>query len=382
MAVGKLSVTPVTARSIPSIGEAKLFVGCFIQETEKHRTHSVDGREPSWKNSLTCNVPEGQNTLTIELVNENPNHGGLLAYSKVELNHVFNQGSESKWVQLISASNGQPFGELQLNLVFNGSNTVSSVTSSFGNMSLQGDEQVAYKQSTTQSQTSVHHQSESRQGSYSSLGPANPLPDNYGTGTPPPFTPPAPIRYNSEGSMPGTVNTDNMTKEEFDEAKSRGTIPTWAKYGGGVLAGAAAIGLTAWGAHELKEHFEKKEEEEKLKHKHDEKPFVPPVMHHQAQNMPYKNDNQPPQYHAPPPATAYHAPPPATAYHAPPQQQHHSEHKEKKKEKGEKKKKKKDRRGSGSDSDSSSSDSDSDSDSDHGKKKKDKHHKHKDSQWR
>lgn len=95
-------------------------------------------------------------------------------------------------------------------------------------MSLQGGEQVAYKQSTTHSQTSVHHQSESRQGSYSSLGPANPLPDNYGTGTPPPFTPPAPIRYNSEGSMPGTVNTDNMTKEEFDEAKSRGTIPTWA----------------------------------------------------------------------------------------------------------------------------------------------------------
>jgi hypothetical protein len=135
------------------------------------------------------------------------------------------------------------------------------------------------------------------------------------------------------------------------------------KYGGGVLAGAAAIGLTAWGAHELKEHFDQKKEEEEKKHKYDQKPPMMPTMHHQPQNLPYKIDNH--QYQAPP----------VEKYHG---SDIKSEHKEKKKEKGEKKKKKKERRGSHSSS-SSSSDSSSDSDSDSSHKKK---NKHKDSHWK
>ncbi|RCI00766.1 hypothetical protein CU097_010883 [Rhizopus azygosporus] len=369
MAVGKLTVAPVTARGLAHIEGAKLFVGCFLHESEKHRTHSVDGPEPMWSNILTCNVSEGQKVLTVELVNESPNRGGLLAYGKVELDQVFNQGTASKWVALTSAANGQPFGELKLDLSFNGSNTVSSVTSSFGNMNLAGGQQVSYQQSTTQTNTSHHFGSESRQSSYSSLGPANPIPENYGAGNPPPFTPPAPVSYGTDsGGMPSPVgsgiNTENMTKEEFEEAKARGKIPTWMKYGGGVLAGAAAIGLTAWGAHELKEHFDQKKEEEEKKHKHDQKPPVMPTMHQQPQNLPYKIDNH--QYQAPP----------VEKYHG---SDVKSEHKEKKKEKGEKKKKKKERRGSHSSSSSSSDSSSSDSDSDSSHKKK---NKHKDSHWK
>lgn len=64
-------------------------------------------------------MSEGQKVLTVELVNESPNRGGLLAYGKVELDQVFNQGTASKWVALTSAANGQPFGELKLDLSFN-----------------------------------------------------------------------------------------------------------------------------------------------------------------------------------------------------------------------------------------------------------------------
>ncbi|KAG1439468.1 hypothetical protein G6F56_012287 [Rhizopus delemar] len=163
--VGKLSVTPVTARNIPDIQGAKFFVGCFIQETEKHRTHSVEGREPTWKNTLTCQIPEGQrHVLTVELVNESPN-GGLLGYGKVDLAQVLHQGNESKWVPLTS-TNGQPLGELKLDLSLNGSSAVNSVTSSMGSMHL--TEQANYFP-------------DSRQGSFSSLGPANPIPQNYGS---------------------------------------------------------------------------------------------------------------------------------------------------------------------------------------------------------
>jgi hypothetical protein len=113
-------------------------------------------------------------------------------------------------------------------------------------MNLAGGQHVSYQQTTTHSQTTSHHsQSDSRQGSFASLGPANPIPQNYGSGSPPPFTPPAAVAYPDNGSMPGTcmpgstaagglvgsdgvVNPEAMTKDEFEEAKSRGTIPTWA----------------------------------------------------------------------------------------------------------------------------------------------------------
>lgn len=63
-------------------------------------------------------VPEGQNFLYIELVNENPNNGGIVATSKVALNQVFDQGNETKWAQLNSSS-GQSYGEIKLELSFN-----------------------------------------------------------------------------------------------------------------------------------------------------------------------------------------------------------------------------------------------------------------------
>lgn len=117
-------------------------------------------------------------------------------------------------------------------------------------MNLAGGEQVSYQQTTAHSQTTSHSQSESRQGSYSSLGPANPIPSNYGSGSPPPFTPQAAVSYpeqNGNNFMPGsgmpgsgmpsagglvtdqraTVNTENMTKTEFEEAKEKGAVPSW-----------------------------------------------------------------------------------------------------------------------------------------------------------
>jgi hypothetical protein len=98
---------------------------------------------------------------------------------------------------------------------------------------------VSYASTTSQSYTTSHGHSDSRQTSFSSLGPANPIPQNYGTGAPPPFTPPAGGAAGSysagNNTMPGsnvkvesqTISTENMTKEEFEEQKARGNIPSW-----------------------------------------------------------------------------------------------------------------------------------------------------------
>lgn len=68
---------------------------------------------------LYCStVPEGEKYLNVEVVNESPNNGGIVAIAKVGLLEVYSQGHESKWVQLRSTE-GRPFGELKLNLTFN-----------------------------------------------------------------------------------------------------------------------------------------------------------------------------------------------------------------------------------------------------------------------
>lgn len=98
-----------------------------------------------------------------------------------------------------------------------------------------GGQNVSYQQTASYTQSTSH---QSRSSSYSSLGPANPIPENYGAGNPPPFHPPAPVSYpsdNKSGSSynglvgpDGVVSPDKMTEREFEEAKARGTIPTWA----------------------------------------------------------------------------------------------------------------------------------------------------------
>ncbi|KAI9487675.1 MAG: hypothetical protein EXX96DRAFT_87785 [Benjaminiella poitrasii] len=246
MAVGKLTVTPETLRGIPSgFDDASFFVGCYVQETEKHRTHSENGSCPYWKNSLVCNVPEGENYLKIELVNENPRNGGIAATAKIALKPVFEQGKEERWVQMNSSS-GQSFGELKLNLSFSGTHSVGSVAESFGEMNL-GGQNVTYQQKSSYTHSTSHYQSSndnSRQSSFASLGPANPIPQNYGTGNPPPFTPPAAVSYpgkNASNLMPGSpgsstplmnedgvVNPEKMSEGEFEEAKARGKLPSWA----------------------------------------------------------------------------------------------------------------------------------------------------------
>lgn len=55
--------------------------------------------------------------MNIELVNENPNNGGILGTGKVALKQVFEQGTETKWTQLNSPS-GQSLGEIKLELSF------------------------------------------------------------------------------------------------------------------------------------------------------------------------------------------------------------------------------------------------------------------------
>lgn len=64
------------------------------------------------------------------------------------------------------------------------------------------------------------------------------MPDNYGAGKPPPFHPPPSTgssyypsenkSYNGLVGPDGVVSPDKMTEREFEEAKARGTIPTWA----------------------------------------------------------------------------------------------------------------------------------------------------------
>lgn len=66
-------------------------------------------------------MTEGNNFLHVELVNESSTNGGIIATTKLPLNSVYQQGTESKWVQLHSSS-GQSMGEVKLDLSFSVNN--------------------------------------------------------------------------------------------------------------------------------------------------------------------------------------------------------------------------------------------------------------------
>ncbi|KAI8348294.1 hypothetical protein BD560DRAFT_410777 [Blakeslea trispora] len=384
MTAGQLTVHPETIRGLPSkLNNAQLFVGCFVQESEKHRTHSRSGPEIRWENTLTCNMPRNQGDLNIELVNENPSNGGVVATGRVSLRDVCERGHESKWVPLYSNSN-ESFGELKLNLSFKSNDSVGSMTSSFGGMDLNKNQHGSYNSNEN-----------SRQSSFASLGPANPIPQNYGVGNPPPFTPPAAVSYAGEGNsyMPsnnsfssesaknlldkdGVVSPDKMTPREFEEAKAKGKLPNWAKYGGGALAGVAALGLSAWGAHELKEHFDKKEEEEKKHQQGESKPFVipPGYLQPEKQHSQPTPQHQNQQYPVPPQQHVNHQSASSHPSHVKDKRDEKDEKKKcKKQEKEEKKKMKKEKKHKNK-HDSSSSSSDSSDD--------ERHHKMQDKDWK
>ncbi|KAI8887398.1 hypothetical protein K501DRAFT_330627 [Backusella circina FSU 941] len=268
MAVGTLTIAPVSLRGLPSgLSGARFFVGCFVNPNDKHRTHSNEGPEPQWKDELTCNVSENDHFLALELVDENSSTG-LVAHSEVALDKVFKQGKDSNYVQFKNSLN-EPFCEILVNLFFSGTNTVGSVSSSFGEMKVHGNEHISYSSSSF-SQTTTYHNTPSHQSSMSSLGPAQPVPENYGGGAPPPFNPPPysqnPVSDLSESGtrMPGGSKDQQidyskiMTREEFEKRKEKGSIPKWAVY----VGAAVALGVGIYAAHEYKEHHEKQKKEE------------------------------------------------------------------------------------------------------------------------
>jgi hypothetical protein len=110
---------------------------------------------------------------------------------------------------------------------------MSSVSSSFGEMDLRGNQHVEYASSSF-SQTTTSHNMPSHQSSLSSLGPAQPVPENYGTGAPPPFNPPSSVASSSNASIPKESKGQQidyskiMTREEFEKGKEKGSIPKWA----------------------------------------------------------------------------------------------------------------------------------------------------------
>jgi hypothetical protein len=69
------------------------------------------------------NVGEGDHTLSIEVINEEPEHPGLIGSGHLPLNSVFEAGRFEDWVAL-STSTGAPLGYVYMRLNFTVSKTV------------------------------------------------------------------------------------------------------------------------------------------------------------------------------------------------------------------------------------------------------------------
>ncbi|KAI8376110.1 C2 domain-containing protein [Radiomyces spectabilis] len=288
MPCGKLAVTAVAARGLSQTGlkDPKTFIGCYIQPHEKQRTKSNHGTEPCWNETLHYNVADTNSTLHVELIDESASNTSLVGNTQIDLSKVFKEGNHQEWVQ-VKNDRGEPIGDVQLAMTFS-------------EVSVHEEIRQEYHEQRTSS-VSVHSGSQS---SFAALGPETPLPENYGAGTPPPFKPQPPVSYVTSQSNLSSSNSDaelvsHVERLGVEEKKEDGT--NWVKYGGALAGAAAAVGLGAWGAYELKQHYdEKKEQEEKEKEKHkvDAKPFhipegyLQPQPPSQPQSQPHSGQQQ------------------------------------------------------------------------------------------
>ncbi|ORZ22337.1 hypothetical protein BCR42DRAFT_405972 [Absidia repens] len=193
MTIGNLQVTAVTIRGLAENGihNVNAFLGCYIDVSDKHRTQTQQGPEPQWNQSLSLSIPESKTTLYLEVVNENPSDAGVIGRGSYDFSPVVYQNVrlDDIWVPIYSTNNG---------------------TSTVGHVLIRLDKQHTQQQQQHQQQGSGGPPAYSgsfgsndypqekqqpptydRQSSFASLGPDQPLPENYGTGNPPPFTPPA-----------------------------------------------------------------------------------------------------------------------------------------------------------------------------------------------
>ncbi|CAO3594838.1 unnamed protein product [Absidia cylindrospora] len=248
MTIGNLQVTAVTIRGLTENGVHK----------------------PQWNQSLSLPIPESKTTLYLEVVNENPSDAGVIGRGSYDFSPVVyqNERLDDIWVPIYSTNNG---------------------TSTVGHVLIRLDKQHTQQQQQQQQQgggppaysgsfgSNDYPQEKQqpptydRQSSFASLGPDQPLPENYGTGNPPPFTPPAtssndPPAYPTSSyappqaggyAMPG-VPQPEQTSQQGQKEKEKST--DWMKIG---LGAAAALGVGAFAAHEYKEHQEEKHHQHK-----------------------------------------------------------------------------------------------------------------------
>ncbi|KAG2185489.1 hypothetical protein INT44_002280 [Umbelopsis vinacea] len=299
------------------------FIGCYIVPSEKHRTqnHKDGGSEPHWNETLYLDVPVGENRLYVEVFDEDPRSAGIIGGVAIELSEITNSGRLDKWFA-IRKSNGNQSGEIHLVLNIEGSPAHAGYAPpppSFENQQYQtapphyNGPALGYPQEKSPSYglppsydgPSTGYPGEKQ---YDHLGPQVPMPLSYGSGNPPPFSPPPPQQYNtptfppqssnspysyggqspSQGSSGGynSPYTPGMTSqspytnsaEAYQSADAKSSAgkqpgkptPDWMKMGGAALAGAAAVGLGAWMVDEVKDHNEHKHDQHHHGKKHNQ----------------------------------------------------------------------------------------------------------------
>ncbi|KAH8553111.1 C2 domain-containing protein [Umbelopsis sp. PMI_123] len=309
MQISRLAVHCVEARGLAETGvfdNMDPFIGCYIVPSDKHRTrnHKDGGSEPQWNETLYVDVPAGENTLYVEVFDEDPRSASIIGEVTIELSEITISDQLEKRFP-IRRINGNQVGEVHLVLNMEGS--IRSLgypppPPDFENQQYQ-TEPPQYNRPNTgypQEENPSYGLPPAYDGpstrpdekQYNNLGPQVPMPLNYGSGNPPPFSPPPPQQYNAPGfplqwsdspySYGGQAESQASStvyqspESQTSTGKQPGEpVPDWMKMGGAALAGAAAVGLGTWIVGEVKEHNEHIHKQQQQQH-HDKK-------HHQYQ---------------------------------------------------------------------------------------------------
>ncbi|KAI7902771.1 uncharacterized protein BX663DRAFT_510429 [Cokeromyces recurvatus] len=126
MPIGQLLFSPVIIQGLAQNGypNSIIFIEFYVSPSEKQRTESASGPEPSYHNTFECYIRDKEDFLSLELINEDPTRPGHIGSTRVSLKKVFDAGFFEDWVPL-STTTGGPLGHLYIKLAFTVSITIT-----------------------------------------------------------------------------------------------------------------------------------------------------------------------------------------------------------------------------------------------------------------
>ncbi|CAG8637658.1 2129_t:CDS:2 [Ambispora gerdemannii] len=251
MPYGQLSVTVVEAKNLKDtdfFDKADPYIILSVDRQNKKRTKTKQdaGKNAAWNETFTFEIIEGQKDMLLEVFDEDIGTDDLMGGTIVDLRPVFASGLVDQWFALKRKS-GKAAGDVRVVMRFTSQGPTSGHTHPAQTPGGAYPQQPHLQQPHLQ-QPYAGYGVPPQNPIYHGLGPqGGAMPSSYGSGTPPPITPPSHIAYPS--STGGFPDPSAYGAPSHDKQYSTPPVP---QYGAPAVPQYGGAPTPQYGQHETK----------------------------------------------------------------------------------------------------------------------------------